>query len=58
MTTIFLFNFSHLDSRAVGKKLLKLMHQTYNSALFITGYSLSKILVCFAKLVYLPESSL
>lgn len=59
MRTIFLFNFSHLDSRAMGGKVIKINTSNYhNSVLFITGNILSKILVCFAELVYLFESSL
>lgn len=53
MRTIFLFNISHLDSRAVVG-VIKINASNYqNSALFITGNTLSKILVCFAVLVYL-----
>ena len=59
MRTIFLFNFSHLDSRAMGVKVIKINASNYhNSVLFITGSILSKILVCFAELGYLFESSL
>ena len=59
MRIIFLFNFSYLDSRAMGGGVIKINTSNYhNSVLFITGNILSKILVCFAELVYLFESSL
>lgn len=59
MRTILLFNFSHLDSRAKGDKIIKINASNYhNSVLFTTGNILSKVLVCFAELLYLFESSL
>ena len=59
MRTVFLFNFSHLDSRAMGGKVIKINASNYhNSVLFITGSILSKILVCFVELGYIFESSL